>query len=237
MPRLVAAAQFVPRTGDIERNIKITIQLLSEAASAGAKLVVFPELCICGRPSSRVEASDLALQRDSGLFDKIIDVCINFDCYAVFGFIELAYGNLYNSAALVGPEGLLTVSRKRNLGGLEFVWAKTGETYPSVVTKIGRFGILIGDDVSNEPAFSGSKVEPFIRPGSVDVVGILQSSETSSFPAADWVHLAESLPAAVIVGNSSSQLGASCVIDRNREIWVSGVSMDGASITGGYIQS
>ena len=46
----VALAQFNASVGDIEGNIKKMCRFYSQAVEAGADVVVFPEMSVCGYP-------------------------------------------------------------------------------------------------------------------------------------------------------------------------------------------
>jgi predicted amidohydrolase len=61
----------------------------------------------------------------------------------VGGFAELgATAPLYNSAAIVGPDGVLAVYRKTHLWDREKLWFTPGvERAPVVETPFGRIGV------------------------------------------------------------------------------------------------
>jgi predicted amidohydrolase len=58
---LVACLQMEPRIGDTAYNLKRTLEMIGDAAAAGATLVVLPELCSTGYVfETREEAFRLA---------------------------------------------------------------------------------------------------------------------------------------------------------------------------------
>ncbi len=65
------------------------------------------------------------------------------------GFAELGDdGSLYNSAAVVGPDGLLAVYRKTHLWDREKLWFTPGSERPPVVeTPFGRIGVAVCYDL------------------------------------------------------------------------------------------
>ena len=67
----------------------------------------------------------------------------------VGGFAELGEdGALYNSAAVVGPDGLLAVYRKTHLWDREKLWFTPGSKAPPVVeTPFGRIGLAVCYDL------------------------------------------------------------------------------------------
>jgi predicted amidohydrolase len=233
--QLTAAARFEPKLGALDRNLQVAKQLCFEACETGARLVVLPELCLSGAPSNKREAFDVSQPRDNVFVDQLTEACSRNNSFVAFGFVELAYGKLYNSAGLVGPQGLLACVRKRNLSGRDFMWANEGTlTFPSVVTPLGRVGLLVGDDSKNglletHPAFLPAA--KFYAPGSVDIACILTCSDSDA-PLAEWIHLAQSLGGSAVVGNSSGR-GQPCVISSG-QAWVPDDSL-GPCVVGGYV--
>jgi predicted amidohydrolase len=67
----------------------------------------------------------------------------------VGGFAELGDdGALYNSAAVVGPDGLLAVYRKTHLWDREKLWFTPGSEPPPIVeTPFGRIGVVVCYDL------------------------------------------------------------------------------------------
>jgi predicted amidohydrolase len=74
--------------------------------------------------------------------------------YIVTGIAENANGDLYNSAVLVGPEGLIGKYRKLHLTSADKAWALPGDLgLPYFDIPVGRVGLLVGYDlVMSEPA-------------------------------------------------------------------------------------
>lgn len=237
MKILVAAAHFVPSPGDVNRNMRFMKHLCLEASMAGAKLLVLPELSLTGRPASKIEAAEVCQLRDGSGVTQMIEVATDRDMMIAFGYVEVAYGNLYNSVALVGPRGLLANVRKRNLSGSEFQWANEGQRQTSVaVTGIGRIGILPGDDISNKLNESHPNASPnlFYPKGSVDIICAPISDLRPNLPAPEWVYLAESLRADVVISNSVQNSCSACVIDRERNLRTS-QSGDSPCVVGGHV--
>jgi predicted amidohydrolase len=79
-----------------------------------------------------------------------------FGCYIVVGMPELAprTGIFYNSAALIGPAGVVGVYRKTHSYAADMKWAKDGDQgLPVWETPLGRIGIMICMDAGYfEPA-------------------------------------------------------------------------------------
>ena len=52
MKTVIACGQFAPLPGDIDGNIERMRAQAREAARLGARVLVLPELCLCGYPEA-----------------------------------------------------------------------------------------------------------------------------------------------------------------------------------------
>ncbi len=107
--------QFSPALADLDS----TLERLDTSwpANPDADLVVLPELCNSGyalrdRDQARSIAEEVG---DSRFLRYIQDRCRKDSTYVVTGFAERAGSALYNSAILVGPEGIAGSYRKLHL--------------------------------------------------------------------------------------------------------------------------
>lgn len=246
-PIIVAAVQFEPKLHDVQGNLKTALQLTYEAAAKGARIVVLPELCISGNSLwSLSEASVCAQTKDGYQTEAFVPLARRFNCYVVFGYVELNEGKLYNSAAIVGPAGLVGNAQKHNLWGSDNLWAQPSEALaPVVVTPVGRLGTLVCRDEANNyrSTYAFYKADHrFYRKGSVDVIALVTSwGDRYAYPDSAWVQLAESTRANVIVSNrvgrerDMTYKGGACIIDRSRRIWTHGSSFSSPAVVGGII--
>lgn len=226
----IAAAQFAPVQGDLSHNIGIALQISFEAALAGAKLVVLPELCVSGPDIFGVKEASRAAQSSMGWQTREFqNIASSAGIYILFGYVEAAEGNFYNSCALVGPDGSVHNFRKRNLWSSDFFWAtaSTDEQGEIAVTPLGRIGALICRDVQNRDRRStGGAGQPYYTRGSVDIVCVPANWSTAAeFPHHEWVELAEEVRATVVVANRCPALedphvGGSCIISPTLEVIV-----------------
>ena len=111
-PLRAALAQMNPTVGDIEGNARRIAELITQARSEGAHLVVFPELALTGYPPEDLllkthflEAAAAALE---GLAANATGIA------ALVGFPERAE-DTYNSAALLAEGRVQAVYRKIHL--------------------------------------------------------------------------------------------------------------------------
>ena len=131
---VVAVAQLAPVIGEPERNRRTAAGAVREAVSAGAQLVVLPELCDSGYVfESEQEARDLATPADDGpTLRQWRDLAAAGPTVIVGGFCELGTdGRLYNSAALVDASGTRALYRKSHLWDREKLVFTPGGSRPA----------------------------------------------------------------------------------------------------------
>ncbi len=139
----IAYYQFNPRFGRSEANIA---QCVNRLKGLEADLVVLPELFTSGYQFvSATEVRDLAEERSGGpMLEAMCGLAREKNFFIVGGFAEKEEDRLYNSAFLIGPEGLIDVYRKSHLFAEEKLWFTPGDT-PYKVHDIGlaKIGIMI----------------------------------------------------------------------------------------------
>lgn len=153
----VACLQMDIEIGNIEGNIEKSVGMLNEAADNGAVLIVMPEMANSGyNLASREEAFSLAENIDDSKSVKAWEkVARDRGVYIVSGITEIDGANLYNSAVLIGPEGLIGKYRKLHLWEEEFLFFEPGNLgLPVFNTPIGRIGIVICYDMWFPETFS-----------------------------------------------------------------------------------
>ena len=143
---VVACLQFEPLIGELERNRSIGCDMIEQAAGQGASLIVLPELCDSGYVfETRDEVYSLSSEASSSptiaAWSRLAE---RRGLYIVGGFCERMGEQLYNSAAIVGPQGLIGVYRKLHLWGAEALYFERGNLgVPVFSTRIGRIAALI----------------------------------------------------------------------------------------------
>ncbi len=143
----IAVAQFAPQSGDIEGNLG-AIEAATDA-NPNVDLIVFPELALTGPVCDRIEASQFAETVPGKATVRLKEIASANGTYLVVGLIERLGEALYNSAVLVGPEGVVGSYRKLHLTPEDRRWATPGESeLPTFDTLIGRIGLQIGYDVN-----------------------------------------------------------------------------------------
>lgn len=146
-PYYAAALQFNPRLRQITENRQCLYARVEEAAKSGVKLIVTPEMAISGYHFRDREAIAPFTETVPGVTTDIFtELARKYDCYIVLGMPEVdrTTGLYYNSAVLVGPEGVVGTYRKMHLWDTEARWAVWGnQGMPVFATKIGRIAMII----------------------------------------------------------------------------------------------
>ncbi len=145
----VAAAQFEPRPGDVRWNISQEIELAAQAGVRGADLVVLPELGTTGYYMFD-RFRDLAEPLDGPTVTIIAELARRWDFHVVVGLAERGDDDqVFNSAVLVGPEGVRGVYRKVHLWDRERDVFVPGTDPPLVDAgePLGTLGLLVCYDL------------------------------------------------------------------------------------------
>lgn len=141
----IALVHYNPKLKNLGENLKQLKSLIGIALANGANFVVTPELATTGYSITENEVRlGLGIQAPFKELDEVKDLAKKYSAYVVIGIAEIgADGNLYNSAAILCPEGSFKVVRKRGTAGFN----KRGDL-PLVIinTKYGDVGVVICSD-------------------------------------------------------------------------------------------
>ena len=148
-PVRIAVAQYEPRIGDVDGNRAEAVRWASEAAAAGADVIVLPELASSGYVfADESEAQRAAESAEDGpMVAALHEVCAERGCHIAVGLDERDGSSRHNSAVLIGPGGTLATYRKLHLYYDEQSWFEPGADLPVVDTPIGRIGLIICFDL------------------------------------------------------------------------------------------
>lgn len=147
----IALAQIAPHLGDVERNLRLHLDLIERARRERADLVVFPELSLTGYTLKDL-AAEVALDPRSDARFKMIAAAAR-GLSVVLGFVEESPGEkglFYNSAAFLSRGRVLHVHRKVYLptNGMfeEAKFFAQGRDFRVFPTPFGKAGLLICRD-------------------------------------------------------------------------------------------
>jgi len=162
---VVACCQLAPVLGEPAVNREITADAVTSAAARGASIVVLPELASSGYVfESQAEARASAETADGETVTGWARLAAEHGIVIVGGFCEASGGEVFNSAALVDPDGLRGVYRKAHLWDEEKRWFSPGSAAPPVVaTRFGRIAMMICYDLEfpewvRLPALAGAQL-------------------------------------------------------------------------------
>ena len=109
----IALAQINSTVGDLAGNVARIITGIEQAREAGADVVTFPELAICGYPPEDLLLKQSFL-RDS--YDAMQEVAGRTEgILTVVGFADAIDGNVYNAAAVIDDTHVIGIYRKAEL--------------------------------------------------------------------------------------------------------------------------
>ena len=118
--------QFNPVFGDKDKNLATVEKLLSEV---DADLIVLPELFNTGYTFlNKAELTDLSEPATGPSYDFMLKLARQYKCAFAYGFAEKDNDLLYDSMALVSPDGLIGVYRKIHLFFEEKKFFQPGDT-------------------------------------------------------------------------------------------------------------
>lgn len=130
--------------GEKEKNLIKVSTLIQEAADAGAKMIVVPELFNTGY---RVEEKDMELAEEipGPTTDFLERLAKQLDVYLIGTILEHSQskGVVYDTAVIAGPEGFIGKYRKIHLWDTENARFAKGKEYPVFKTRYGKVGIQI----------------------------------------------------------------------------------------------
>jgi predicted amidohydrolase len=144
----IAALQMVARPGDLDGNLALVADAARQAGEEGAALLVAPELATTGYGAGET-IRHLAEARGGRQIARLAELAVEHGIAIVAGFAERDGELIYNSAALVTPDGDCAIYRKCHLyGPYERTLFAPGASPPAIVDLGGlKVGVLICYDV------------------------------------------------------------------------------------------
>jgi predicted amidohydrolase len=147
----VCAVQMAPHLGASIRNGELVAADIGAAAAEGARLVVFPEAALTGYVfKSLKEAREAAVEATGPQVTRVVQAAAEAGVFVVVGAIERDGGDLFNSAFVIGPDGVIGRYRKIHtlcLGADRFT-LPGGEVPRVFELPFGRIGVHICYDGS-----------------------------------------------------------------------------------------
>lgn len=229
----MAAVQFNPIHGKTEANRERMIRLITEAAAKGARLIVFPEMAISGYVwDDREEIAPYVETIPGPTTEALLPVTKSYGCYVVIGLpeVDTVTGAYYNSAVLLGPDGIVGTYQKTHLFAADPRWAREGnDGFPVFHTPIGNIALLICMDAMY---FEPSRIAAL---GEADVIAFPTNwvGSGNNDPSKTWCLRAKENGVYWIAANRSDTergaqfTGGSAIINQDGSVQESQVSGEG----------
>ena len=162
-PYKVAVVQAAPIAFDLKRSLEKVESLTADAASKGARLVLFPEAFLSAYPRGLDFGAVIGSRSDKGredfrrywessvdvpgpAVDRLSQAARYHGVYLVIGVVERDGGTLYCAVLFFAPEGTLLGKHRKIMptGSERLVWGfGDGSTLPVFDTPLGKVGAVI----------------------------------------------------------------------------------------------
>ncbi|ORE95174.1 putative nitrilase/cyanide hydratase family protein [Aurantimonas sp. 22II-16-19i] len=221
-PFKAAAVQFEPAMGDKTRNLDALARLVEQAADAGAALIVTPEMGTTGYCwYDRKEVAPFVEPIPGPTTERFAEIARRRNVFVVIGMPEVdpATDLYYNSAVLIGPDGVVGTHRKTHPYISEPKWAASGDLGHQVFeTPLGRIAMLICMDIHF------IETARLAALGGADVICHISNWLAERTPAPYWINRAFENGCYLIESNrwglerGVQFSGGSCIIGPEAEI-------------------
>ncbi|MFA5202882.1 MAG: carbon-nitrogen hydrolase family protein [Lentisphaeria bacterium] len=240
---IISTIQFSPILAkspeDIQTNFEKISDLLSMALRLDSELVVLPELCLTGCTfMSPEEATPVSESSNGWTFHAFREFAVAANTYVAYGFIEYLNGVLYNSAAVISPDGeLIILSRKIHGIGCDLLWSTPGSSPPPIVdTDIGLLSAVVCRDLKDESPTDEDK--PLFEGAKVGIVAGLTNWGRGFFPPPGWTKFAKKNECVLALANrwgeeitdgpygkyiSDFGQGGSAIVEPNGKVHIGGL--------------
>jgi len=170
----VALAQINPTVGDFNGNVEKIVNVITQAKEACADVVTFPELAICGYPPEDLLLRLKFLQDNRAALEKIAKHTEGVA--VVIGFADMVDGKVYNAAALISNNHIVSIYHKVELPNYGVFDEKRYFTPGNGCLTFDIKRIPISVNICEDVWIKGSPVEDCVRDNKVKVVLNISSS-------------------------------------------------------------
>ena len=148
----VAGISVVPQRWNKRVNLETIDRYARQAAGAGARLVITPESFLDGYVAndkqnvpfaSREEYFAVGESIDGPMIRRLRGLARELKIYLLAGFAERRDDRMFNTVALLSPEGELVIRYSKTHTADDEPYNSKGAVFPVVDTPLGRLGALI----------------------------------------------------------------------------------------------
>ena len=112
----IAGVQMDVELAGTTANLNRVTKILRDTHENGASLTIFPECVLTGYCfKSFDEAMAAAIDVDGPEINQLVDLCRKLSTSIVVGFLQRTENVIFNSAGLIGPDGLVGIYKKTHL--------------------------------------------------------------------------------------------------------------------------
>ncbi len=147
--RVLAAAQAIPRRGDVDANVEHHARLVEAAAQEGTRVLVFPELSLTGYELDL--AAGLAFDEDDDRLRPLRALSRIHRMTLVVGAPVWSAVGLHIGAFILAPNGSVSLYTKRHFGAGEEALVQAGTRDPLVGIGGGTAAVAVCAD-ANRPS-------------------------------------------------------------------------------------
>jgi predicted amidohydrolase len=130
--RSLAAAQTIPKRGDVEANLEGHIRLIHAAAEGQARVLVFPELSLTGYELDLAE--DLAFSESDPRLAPLIELASSYKMTLIVGAPVRIEPRLHIGAFILSPDRSVDLYTKHRLGAFPSDASPDGLVPPAEAT-------------------------------------------------------------------------------------------------------
>jgi predicted amidohydrolase len=130
--RSLAAAQTIPKRGDVEANLEGHIRLIHAAAEGQARVLVFPELSLTGYELDL--ADDLAFSERDPRLTPLIELASSSNMTLIVGAPVRIEPRLHIGAFILSPDRSVDLYTKHHLGAFPLDVSPDGIVPPAEAT-------------------------------------------------------------------------------------------------------
>jgi len=143
----VSIVQMDIALGDPKKSRETAISFIEEACRRGSNFVVLPELWTTGYSLKNIR--ELAEPLDGTTNTMLLNICSKWKIYVIGSIAELRGGKIFNTATILGPEGIVGSYSKVHLFCLmdEHKYFTPGDSCAVFQTSFGKIGMIICYDI------------------------------------------------------------------------------------------
>jgi hypothetical protein len=199
----IAAVQMRSTNGEVKANLDKAEGLVLEAAQAGAKLVVLPELFNTGYGYTPANY-ELTETPDGQTYRWVVELAAELDIHLAGSFLLRKGGDVFNTLLLAAPGGETWEYDKTHPWGWERAYFCPGNGPKVAETELGKIGMLICYDVAYPDLFAAYAGE--IQLLLVSSCPPKVNRMTIHFPNGADVEMADTGPVAKLIQESGDHL-------------------------------